>query len=304
MSTRVRFIALMGVVILLLALILNSHSSSTYHAKNPRQVDMEIITNWTTAIMVAGVLAGLIMLIVLFFYFRDTVGTKGGFKGKGPGSLKAYLLSIVFLSLVMSLLFHLMGQGVGVGRRRSNAPLNSTCMVTNGTALNCTIPNVGPLATANGTSNISLSNSQVFTHLWLIFLSPILVAFIYLGFYYYRLGMEERRQRRKVHLAMDFDRKLDDLGLDRFSDPKEAVVGIYKNAVLWLEGLGIPYRESWTHWEHAEHVRYMHEAFVELTRLFEKAKYAPGRLTWEDARKALEVYNRLRGKAYEFLKED
>jgi len=90
-------------------------------------------------------------------------------------------------------------------------------------------------------------------------------------------------------------------GLERFKDPREAIVEIYKNAVLWLEGLGIPYRESWTHWEHAEHVRYMHEVFVELARLFEKAKYAPERVSWDDAKRALEIYNRLRGKANEIL---
>ena len=130
---------------------------------------------------------------------------------------------------------------------------------------------------------------------------PVLFALAYAGYYYYNLGREELKRKKRIERAIEFDRKLDELGLERFSNPKEAIVEIYKNAVLWLEGLGIPYRESWTHWEHAEHVRYMHDAFVELTRLFEKAKYASERLSWSDAEKALGVYNKLRGKAREVV---
>lgn len=79
-----------------------------------------------------------------------------------------------------------------------------------------------------------------------------------------------------------------------FKNPRDAVVGIYKNAVLWLEALNLPYKESWTHWEHAGHVRYMHETFARLTALFEKAKYAPEKVTWDDAARALEAYRRMR----------
>jgi hypothetical protein len=111
---------------------------------------------------------------------------------------------------------------------------------------------------------------------------------------YYRDALKKRERKEMRSRAELFDRKVEELGLDMFSDPREAVVGIYKNTVLWLEVLGLPYRESWTHWEHVRNVTVFRESFIGLTRLFEKAKYAPEKVTWEDAERALELYRRMR----------
>lgn len=130
--------------------------------------------------------------------------------------------------------------------------------------------------------------------LYAVFLVAIAV-FAYVAVVQYRGLLWKKGGREEMRLKAElFDKKLDDLGLDAFENPREAIVGIYRNAVLWLEYLGIPpYEESWTHWEHARHVKYMHDAFVELTRLFEKAKYAPPeKITWKDAERVLEVTGR------------
>ncbi|AEC52334.1 hypothetical protein PNA2_1419 [Pyrococcus sp. NA2] len=105
--------------------------------------------------------------------------------------------------------------------------------------------------------------------------------------------ISERRKIKKELKA--FDSKLDEKGIDLFSNPREAVVELYKKAVLWLEILGIPYRESWTHWEHASKVTHKRSAYVELARLFEKAKYAPEKITVDDAKKAYNLYLVIRG---------
>ncbi|WP_297489118.1 DUF4129 domain-containing protein [Thermococcus sp.] len=291
MSPKFRLTLLLTLILLLLALLMNSHSFSTPHRRNAQPATL------MTVIMLAGVVSGVILLIVLYLYFHDAFGS--GRYGAPPGkSLKAYIIAVILTSLVMMLLFKVISE---TSINPVNATNRTACLRVNGTVINCTPAQLNPLLTTNGTAPLRTSKAAVFTHLYLIFLLPILGAFLYLGFYYYRLGRMERERRRKVEKAMEFDRKLDEVGLDVFSNPREAVVGIYKNAVLWLEGLGIPYRESWTHWEHAEHVRYMHEAFVELTKLFEKAKYAPERVEWADAEKALAIYNGLRGKAHEVI---
>ncbi|WP_297500855.1 DUF4129 domain-containing protein [Thermococcus sp.] len=281
MSTRGRFLLSLFIVLTLLALLLNSYSFSRPHERTPEPVGI------LTAVMMAGFLGGLILLLFLFLYFRDIKGAKMKFEGENIS-----LVSLVVLAVLLTLMFRFIGK-TGQGTSGSNG----TCLQVNGT-LNCT-PYMKPLGTVEGKTSLQFLSSSLYLHLYLLFLLPVLFVFVYLGFHYYRLARAEIERKRKVERAMAFDRKLDKLGLDRFSNPKEAVVEIYKNAALWLEGLGIPYRESWTHWEHAEHVRYMHEAFAELTRLFEKARYAPEVLGWDDAYKALEIYNRLRGKARE-----
>lgn len=139
-------------------------------------------------------------------------------------------------------------------------------------------------------------NSELFPILIGVAVITALTAF---GVIFYLRVLKKSERKEMMKKAMAFDRKVEELGLGMFKDPREAVVGIYKNAVLWLEALGIPYRESWTHWEHAKRVMIMKEPFTELTKLFEKAKYAPEKVTWEDAEKALELYNGIRGKLNE-----
>jgi len=108
-----------------------------------------------------------------------------------------------------------------------------------------------------------------------------------------------RRKRRVTQFEIRFEPEMTFDSIE--GTPAERVIKMYKNVVAGLVMRGYPYQKSWTHWEHAEHVRYMHDAFVELTRLFEKAKYASERLSWSDAEKALGVYNKLRGKAREVV---
>jgi len=303
MSTKVRFIALLTLTVILMSLVMSSHSLLV-PSKKVSQEEFNQFLDYTTLIMSIGVLAGLIMIVVLVIYFRDIPGAKRRFEKENVPF--QHVLAALLFGFILSIVFRTFFSGTGVVARNSTNATNATCVPVNGTVnlTNCTVPNVGPLSTAGGNQTVQVASKPLLSHLWMVFLIPVIFAFAYLGYYYYRLGREEVRRKKKIEKAIEFDRKLDELGLERFSDPKEAIVEIYKNAVLWLEGLGVPYRESWTHWEHAEHVKYMHEAFVELTRLFEKAKYAPERLSWSDAERALEVYNRLRGKARELAEAD
>ncbi|AFN03310.1 hypothetical protein PFC_01695 [Pyrococcus furiosus COM1] len=136
--------------------------------------------------------------------------------------------------------------------------------------------------------------ASVFVYIPIIFFAIIFVlALLSMG-----RDVNELRKTRQIKRELEaFDKKVDDLGVDAFSDPREAVIEFYRKAVLWLEILGIPYRESWTHWEHAKKVEYKKKAYVELARLFEKAKYAPEKVTMDDARRAYELYKVIKGES-------
>ncbi len=131
------------------------------------------------------------------------------------------------------------------------------------------------------------------------FFGTISVALIYLSMAFYKDLSAKRRIKKLKEEVQEFDRKLREEGISFIGDPKDIVVKLYKNAVIWLEILGIPYKESWTHWEHAERVKYKHDAYVELARLFEKAKYAPEKVTMEDAKRAYELYLIIKGEGHE-----
>ena len=121
----------------------------------------------------------------------------------------------------------------------------------------------------------------------------VLLGYVAVRFY---LDLRVARERRKLKaIVEEFDKKLEEEGINFLGDPDEIVIKLYKNAVIWLRLLGIPYRESWTHWEHAERVKYKHKAYVNLAKLFEKAKYAPEKVTMDDARKAYDLYTRIKG---------
>ncbi|GAB6100814.1 DUF4129 domain-containing protein [Thermococcus atlanticus] len=142
------------------------------------------------------------------------------------------------------------------------------------------------------TGRFAVSNPSLYLYgLFAVFA----IAASYTAFVFYRDMLAKRRIKRLRKKVEAFDMRLREEGIDFLGDPDEAVVKLYKNAVLWLEILGIPYKESWTHWEHADRVRYKHDAFIELTKLFEKARYAPERVTREDAYKAHELYMKIRG---------
>lgn len=137
-------------------------------------------------------------------------------------------------------------------------------------------------------------SSEGQTYLYALFgILIVLLGYVAVRFY---LDLKAARERRKLkEIVEQFDKKLEEEGIDFLGDPNEIVVKLYKNAVIWLKLLGIPYRESWTHWEHAEKVKYKHEAYVELAKLFEKAKYAPEKTTMNDARRAYSLYMRIKG---------
>ncbi len=135
-------------------------------------------------------------------------------------------------------------------------------------------------------------------YLYVLFAILAAVA-LYMAFMFYRDMLAKRRIKRLKEKMKVIDARLRAEGIDFLGDPDEVVVKLYKNAIIWLEILGIPYKKSWTHWEHAERVKYRHDAFVELTKLFEKAKYAPEKVTKEDAYKAYELYLKIKGDEHE-----
>ncbi|EHR77531.1 hypothetical protein OCC_10519 [Thermococcus litoralis DSM 5473] len=137
-------------------------------------------------------------------------------------------------------------------------------------------------------------SSEGSVYLYVLF-GVLVITLSYVAVRFY-LDLRAARERRKLkEIVEQFDKKLEEEGIDFLGDPNEIVVKLYKNAVIWLRLLGIPYRESWTHWEHAEKVKYKHDAYVKLARLFEKAKYAPEKVTMEDAREAYELYMKIKG---------
>lgn len=117
---------------------------------------------------------------------------------------------------------------------------------------------------------------------------------------YTAFRMKEVIRVRRIREELEsFERKMQEGDFDLDGDPKEVVVESYRKAVLFFDMIGLPYRESWTHWEHYGVVKYRRDAFRELTLLFEKAKYAPEKVTPEDAKRAYTLYMRIRGEENE-----
>jgi len=242
---------------------------------------------WGIAIVLAAAI-GLVVIILVFLGWVDPFDRlkyKMGVKSiLGNGML--IIGAIGFLALTMLL-------KPGAERMPTNQTSNATANMT----ANVTKP-VGPLINPGNASGLKTSGNPPAVGLDMVFLALIALLIVISALFairYYKVLALRRKRKQMMERAMEFDRKLDEIGLELFEDPRKAVVEIYKNAVLWLEALGIPYQESWTHWEHAEHVRLMHETFVALTRLFEKAEYAPEKVTWDDAKRALELYSEMRG---------
>jgi hypothetical protein len=241
---------------------------------------------WGIAIVLAAAV-GLVVIILVFLGWVDPFDKLKYEMGLGSilGNGILIIGAVGFLALAMLM------------KPRANMmAVNQTSNTSNITA-NGTTP-IGPLISSNNASGLKTSGNPTVVGLDVVFLALIVLSIVLFAVFairYYRVLALRRKRKHMMEKAREFDRKLDEIGLELFKDPREAVVGIYKNAVLWLEALGIPYQESWTHWEHAEHVRLTHETFVALTRLFEKAEYAPEKVTWEDAKKALELYSKMKG---------
>ena len=78
----------------------------------------------------------------------------------------------------------------------------------------------------------------------------------------------------------------------------EAVVEYYKKAVLLLNKKGIPYKDSFTHWELENIVEKKEKeeiikSFAELTILFEKCKYSTKNINENDVNKAMRMYEKI-----------
>jgi len=275
MSTRVKFLALSGVLFSLILLMLNPTATTT-------ELRRQSPASWAGIGVAALAIVSLVMLIMIALGWRDP------FASIEVPLKKPFLYYIVWALGAIGII--VAGRYLGEGMRRAARLLNET----NNTTVQGSAPVPAPAYYNNTTTGVPGREPLSSQYVLYLVLALLIVAFLYTSVLIYRDSLRKRKRKQMKLRAELFDRKLEELGLDMFKDPREAVVGIYKNAVLWLEYLGVPYRESWTHWEHAERVGYMHEAFVELTRLFEKAKYAPEKITWEDAERALEVYREMR----------
>jgi len=85
----------------------------------------------------------------------------------------------------------------------------------------------------------------------------------------------------------------------------EAVIEYYKKAVLLLNKKGIPYKDSFTHWEIENIVEKKEREniiknFTELTKLFEKSKYSPENINEKDVKRAEELYENIKRMVSEY----
>ncbi|WP_048146954.1 DUF4129 domain-containing protein [Pyrococcus abyssi] len=216
---------------------------------------------------------GIFLLILAFMSGRD-IGIRAP---KGSAFNPLFLL----LSMVLAMFYFMFILKIASMRNVKRIALNTTYS-----------PNASFIIPSPETKVHEVVMSKPVLYLPLLLLIIVIVLF---GLYTFRdlsRSIERRKTKRELQ---NFDRKLDEEGIDLFSDPRKAIIELYKKAVLWLEILGIPYKESWTHWEHAGKVTHKRIAYVELVKLFEKAKYAPEKVTRRDALKAYELYMVIRG---------
>lgn len=273
MSIRMKFLVLLGVLLSLMTLLLR-------YSVGTEELEKSSASLIGLLVIAAAIVSALIIVFILLSW-RDP-SSRWEFK-------VSYSISwiAVFIGL-LGYYFVLFVMGQTKTPPPSNSSLNATINHTSAGGPVLPQYNVTP---TNATSTVSPPT----TYLLYAFVMVFITGAAYFAAAYYRDALKKRKLREMRRRAELFDRKVGELGLDMFSDPREAIIGIYKNAVLWLEVLGVPYRESWTHWEHAERVQVFREPFRGLTELFEKAKYAPEKVTWEDAERALELYRAMRG---------
>ncbi len=277
MSIRTKALTVMLGILLLMALLFHS---TVRQGEIERSGSSPAI--WSIIISVAAI-ASMMIVLLLFLSWRDVPGKRKDLYKDGRAFTRAiaFFMTALFFGAVLQILA---GGGHPV-------PLNATANNTTNTS-----GVIGTPQSYNVSPHQDKEGGTFSFPVWIGY--TIGVAFVIFlviwGTNYYR-EIIRRRKRKVIKLKAEaFDRKLHEEGLEAFDNPRDAIVGIYKNAVLWLEYLGVPYRESWTHWEHAQRVGFRKETFIELTRLFEKAKYAPEKVTWEDAERALKAYREMR----------
>ncbi|AFL95221.1 hypothetical protein CL1_1018 [Thermococcus cleftensis] len=277
MSIRVKFAALYTLLFALMTLMMG------YSVENSGIQRSEAPS--FGVLLLAIVAVSLLVIFLVLLSWRDL--SPG--KKKYPVNVRSYLMAWAFaIAGAAGILYY-------IGRSNPTPPVNSTL----NSSLNSTTANGSaiPPAPVYHNDTVSAAPPSGVPSSYLLYGAALLflAGLSYFAVIYYREALRRRKLREMRLKAELFDRKVEELGLEMFSDPREAVVGIYKNAVLWLEILGVPYKESWTHWEHAERVQIFREPFRGITELFEKAKYAPEKVTWEDAERALELYRKMRG---------
>jgi len=277
MSTRTKALAVMLGILFLMALLFHP---TVRRGEIERSNSSPTV--WSIIISLTSIVSMMIVLL-LFLSWRDIPSKrKDLYKDR---KIVTRMLAFFIMALLFGAVLQILAGGVQPLPRNATANNTTTTTGVVGTPQSY---NVTPHhAKGGGTSSFPVWIGYTIGVAFLIFL-------VIWGANYYR-EMIRRRKRKAIKLKAEaFDRKLQEEGLEAFDNPRDAIVGIYKNAVLWLEYLGIPYKESWTHWEHAEKVGFRKETFIELTRLFEKAKYAPEKVTWEDAEMALNAYREMR----------
>jgi len=276
MSIRVKSLSLLVLLFLLMTLLVR-YSVRTEELK---RTSASSIGSSIGILLGAAAAVSVLALLFILLSWRD-ISSKRESKLSSSISWIAIFIGLLGYYFV----FFVMGQ------KKTPLPSNSSFnATTNHTSVGGPALPEYNVTSTNATSTVFSSPVYILYATIIVFV----VVVAYFAVAYYRDALKKRKLREMRRRAELFDRKVGELGLDMFSDPREAVVGIYKNAVLWLEVLGVPYKESWTHWEHARRVRFRKEAFTELTRLFEKAKYAPEKVTWEDAERALSLYREIR----------
>ena len=277
MDGRVKTVALSGLLFALMTLLMGYSVRDGEIKRSP--------AGFSGFLLIAIAALSVVVLALLLLSWRDIPLKRKLY----PVDEKNYLIAwaVMILSALLAI------YRIKNSRTRVVVPTTNTTSVT----VNGSVLPPSPVYYNNTLTNSTSGGISHTDYLLYAILAVFMAGLLYFAVAYYREVLKRRERKRMRERALNFDRKVRELGLETFSDPREAVVAIYKNAVLWLEVLGIPYRESWTHWEHAGRVNVslLREPFTGLTRLFEKAKYAPEKVTWEDAERALELYRKMRG---------
>ncbi|WP_231833715.1 DUF4129 domain-containing protein [Pyrococcus horikoshii] len=259
----------------------------------------------------------LITFIGILFILGLMLGAEFNNKSGSERILELFLTLFIFGYIFIAMLFLLLAilnMEKIKGRHSKAGPLGNIILIVVSSLMLATyflviiklLPHLGRVKEIANTSQIPPQNPLVIpstftrkgTELGLAFYVPVIIFMIAL----FLLSVSASKsistiaEKRRIKKELQkFDASLEERGIDMFSNPREAVIELYKKAVLWLEVLGIPYRESWTHWEHASKVTYKRKAYVELAKLFEKAKYAPEKVTINDAERAYKLYMVIKG---------
>ncbi len=136
----------------------------------------------------------------------------------------------------------------------------------------------------NSHVDTQIESHKTFDSKWLGLSSLILLLFVFIG-------------KKKLRKTKTEEKEI----VPAAEQKNEAVVEYYKKAVLLLNKKGIPYKDSFTHWELENIVEKKEKeeiikSFAELTRLFEKCKYSTKNINENDVNKAMRMYEKIEQK--------